>query len=539
MKGIIKSKRKLVRIGALILIILAVIGMAGYTLFIKPKLEEDVYVYKEASVEYGDLVLGIVESGSIEAEAQSQDFTLNLETEDEEDDDSDEDDDEEDTTKYLEIEESNIVIGQRVTQGEEIYKLTEDSVESVRNKLELESAEAQTTLAEAQLSYQLDALDAQHTYQGSTAKSNTSGDIYKISIAQLNNAIADYNAKITNCKRQIDVKSEQIFNKRADDDGNLLEDYEQAKEDYEAADKENEMTFVARQAAYLSAKEAYESFEENLQTLQEEMTALEEKIIAYQADIASAQAELTKTTLKAKQTYETDSLTGSIAGDTYEYAEGTLEEAVAEAQTVLEEAKEKLEDFETFVGDGSVYAQSDGLIMTINYEAGDSLINSGELFTYVTEDSITLSVDVSQEDIVDLSVGDSVTIVFTAYEDETYEGEVMSITTTATSEHATTISYPVTIKVMGDTSKLYEGMTGDVTFVTDQKAQTTYVSRKAIVEENGSTYVYQKNDSDDMELVEVETGFTDGVNIEITSGLEKGDIIYIASKVTGEGESEE
>ena len=539
MNAIVKSKRKWIRIGALLLAVLAVVGMAGYTLFIKPNLEKDVSVYKEASVEYGDLILGIVESGSVEAEELSQDFTLNLETEEDEDDSDDDDDDEEDTTKYLEIEESNIVVGQRVKKGEEIYKLTTDSVESVRNKLELELAEAETLLAEAKLSFQLDALDAQHNYQGSVATGSTAGEIYKISIAQMNNEIADLNAKITACKRQIDIYSEQIFNSKADDDGALLEDYEQAKEDYDECDKENEMTFVAKQAAYLKAKDAYESFAEKLQTLQEQMTAQEEKVIAYQKEIVDAQAELTKTTLVAKQTFETESLTGSIAGDTYTYAADTLEEAVLEAETTVEESREKLEEFESFVGDGSVYAKSDGMIMTMSYEAGDSLINSGELFTYVTEDSITLSVDVSQEDIVDLTVGDGVTISFTAYPDEAYEGEITSITTTATSEHATTISYPVTIKVLGDTSKLYEGMTGDVTFVIDQKEQTKYVSRKAIVEENGKTYVYQKNESGEMELVEVETGFTDGVNVEITSGLEKGDVIYIASKVVEEGDTQE
>ena len=124
----------------------------GYTLFIKPGLEEETYLYKESVVEYGDLVMGIVESGSVTAEEESQNFTLNLETE-EEDDDSEDSDDEEDTTKYLEIEESYIVIGQRVEKGEPIYKLAEDSVASVRSKLELEAAEAQTALAEAQLCY--------------------------------------------------------------------------------------------------------------------------------------------------------------------------------------------------------------------------------------------------------------------------------------------------------------------------------------------------------------------------------------------------
>ena len=533
----LKGKKRKLQFFAVVLVIVSVLGMAGYTLFIKPGLEEEIYLYKESVVEFGDLVMGIVESGSVTAEEESQNFTLNLETE-EEDDDSEDSDDEEDTTKYLEIEESYIVIGQRVEKGEPIYKLAEDSVASVRSKLELEASEAQTALAEAQLSFELDTLESQHDYQTSTAKGSSAGAIYKNSIAQLNNEIADLNAKVTACKRQIDIYSEQIFNLKADDDGSLLEAYEEAKEAYDEADKENEMTFVSKQATYLKAKEAYESFVENLNTLQEQMTAQEEKIIAYQKEIESTKAELTKTSLEAKQIYETETLTGSIASDTYEYAKGTLEEAVIEAQTAVEEANEKLTDFEAFVGDGIVYAQSDGLIMTMNYEAGDSLINSGDLFTYVTEDSITLSVDVSQEDIVDLVVGDSVTISFTAYPDEIYTGEITAITTTATSEHATTISYPVTIKVQGETSKLYEGMTGDVTFITDQKEQTTYVSRKAIIEDNGSTYVYQKNKNGDMILTEVETGFTDGINIEITSGLEADDVIYIASKVVNEGEEE-
>ena len=35
-------------------------------------------------------------------------------------------------------------------------------------------------------------------------------------------------------------------------------------------------------------------------------------------------------------------------------------------------------------------------------------------------------------------------------------------------------------------------MTADVIFVTGRKGRCPYVSRKAIVEENGKTYVYRK-----------------------------------------------
>jgi len=147
-----------------------------------------------------------------------------------------------------------------------------------------------------------------------------------------------------------------------------------------------------------------------------------------------------------------------------------------------------------------------------------------------------ISVDVTQEDIVDLQVGDAVDITFTAYPEDSYTGSILSINTTATSDYSNTVSYTVEISVEGALEKLYGGMTADVIFVTEEKEDVIYVSRKAIVEENGKTYVYRKTALGGKELAEVETGITNGVDIEILSGLEEGDTIYLASKVSSEAE---
>ena len=48
-----------------------------------------------------------------------------------------------------------------------------------------------------------------------------------------------------------------------------------------------------------------------------------------------------------------------------------------------------------------------------------------------------------------------------------------------------------------------------------------------------------KNDKDEMVLQEVTTGFTDGVNIQIISGLDRGDTVYIASRVSANQSEEE
>ncbi|MBQ8596500.1 MAG: hypothetical protein IJ409_01800, partial [Lachnospiraceae bacterium] len=56
-----------------------------------------------------------------------------------------------------------------------------------------------------------------------------------------------------------------------------------------------------------------------------------------------------------------------------------------------------------------------------------------------------------------------------------------------------------------------------------------YVSKKAVFEEDGTSYVYKKDESGNRVKVRVETGFSDMTSIQITSGLNEGDVVYIES----------
>ena len=179
--------------------------------------------------------------------------------------------------------------------------------------------------------------------------------------------------------------------------------------------------------------------------------------------------------------------------------------------------------------------------------AGDKLTESRAMLTYAKENEYTVQIDVSEEDVAAISVGDSVELAFRAYQDRTWEGVITSITTTSASDYASTISYPVTILVQGDTSLLYGGMTADVTFVTESAEDVLYISKKAVFEENGFTYVYKKEGvgnpdsarAEDRVKTQVETGFSDMASVEIISGLEEGDVVYIESVMNINSENPE
>ena len=78
-----KIRRNCVLAGIALAILL---GASVYTLFIQPNLSTETYVYKEETVVRGNLVLGIMESGSLSLGESSVMYELDLELEDEEED---------------------------------------------------------------------------------------------------------------------------------------------------------------------------------------------------------------------------------------------------------------------------------------------------------------------------------------------------------------------------------------------------------------------------------------------------------------------
>lgn len=531
LKSLTKKQKKLILAGiALFLLILA----ASYTVFIAPLLQKEQWIYKEETVERGTLKVGVTESGSLEYNTKSIDYDLNLDVSDDDEDDSDDDDDT--VQKYLKIEEIYAASGQRVTEGEELLKFTEDSVEAVRALLQNAVVEAQADYAEAESTYELSLLEAQTDYDTQKISASYAASIRNTSGTSVTNKVASLQVQLE--QKQANAASlQEKLTEAQEDYQDALETYEAAKEGYEGAGTDNTVNFMTIQNGYLSARSKYQQAKSALTQAEDALSENESAITDLQNQLAAAQAKQKIDKLDTEETYQEAVITGQNAQTTYNAVVEDLKETLQEAEETKEKREEQLQAFEDFVGsDGILYATEDGVITEVSYEAGDRLTTTGALFSYATSDDMRISVDVTQEDIVDLQVGDAVDITFTAYPEDSYTGSILSINTTATSDYSNTVSYTVEISVEGELEQLYGGMTADVIFVTEEKEDVLYVSRKAIVEENGKTYVYRKTALGGRELAEVETGITNGVDIEILSGLEEGDTIYLASKVSSEAE---
>lgn len=154
-------------------------------------------------------------------------------------------------------------------------------------------------------------------------------------------------------------------------------------------------------------------------------------------------------------------------------------------------------------------------------------------FGIAENENMELSVSVDELDILSIEVGQKAAITLDALENETFEGEITSIDTNGSSSSGVT-KYTTKITVAKNESMM-SGMNASVSIIVDEKSDILLIPSPAVNEQGNKSVVYTRKDDSTGELsgeVEVETGVTDGNNIEITSGLKEGDTVYYSMPIT-------
>lgn len=511
---------------------------AVYTVFIAPGLQQEKWIYMESAVERGTLTEGVTESGTLEYGITSLTYDLDLSVSDGEDDSDEEDEDKETIQKFLKVEEVYVAAGQRVQKGDALLKFTEDSLSSVKRSLQAALVNAKAEYNDAENEYDLAVLEAETDYEAKKVSEKYASSIYKNAATAVDNEMESMEVEITQRTNKIGTLEEKV-KEAAEEYNGAKENFRNAQEAMSHTDAGDTVNFLVIQTAYLNARTKYENAENALREATENLEENALRIEALQTKLSDAGARYRIDKLDVKETYQESIINGENAGIAYEAKLEELKEDLRETEAEREKIEKQLEALADFAGeDGILYAEEEGIITEVGYEAGDRLTGTGTVVAYASLGDMTITVDVTQEDVVSLEVGSKVEIRFNAYPDAAYEGNILSIHTTAVSGESSTVSYEVVVAVEGDTKVLYGGMTADITFVTEQKEDVLYVPVKAVVEQEGKNYVYVKNGQSGKELREVQTGMRNSSSIEILSGLEEGDTIYIASRVSSEADVE-
>lgn len=261
-----------------------------------------------------------------------------------------------------------------------------------------------------------------------------------------------------------------------------------------------------------------------------QLSQLATQISSLKAQIKSAESSRASDELAAKQAYDEAVMYFENAQDLYDVSVNDVGSAAEEAQQAVDDAKADLAAFEDYIADGNILAEYSGTITGVGYASGDTLSLETAIASYADAESMTVTVNVTEDDISLVNIGDTVDIDFLSYPDEIFAGYVSEIGSSSASGNSATVSYPVTVVVTSSPYMLLSGMTANVTFITKQEKDVLYVSNKAVTTEGTESYVLRKQKDGGEEKVKVEVGFSNGSVAEI-EGVSEGDTLLIKGKV--------
>ncbi len=160
-------------------------------------------------------------------------------------------------------------------------------------------------------------------------------------------------------------------------------------------------------------------------------------------------------------------------------------------------------------------------------EASDEYSDSVTAFTLASNDNMLISVSVDELDINSVEVSQEAQVTLDAIEDEIFTGTVQKVGNTASSSSGGVSKYTVKITIPKDT-RMKEGMNASATIVIESRENVLTIPVNALQEKGNKTFVYTKKDEDGnlSGETEIQTGLSDGDNVEITEGLSQGDIVY-------------
>ena len=153
--------------------------------------------------------------------------------------------------------------------------------------------------------------------------------------------------------------------------------------------------------------------------------------------------------------------------------------------------------------------------------------------------ALTFEMSIDELDIQNVEVGQKVVVTADAFEGQTFNGTVTNVSLQSTAANGVTV-YPVTV-TMDEVGSLLPGMNVDGTIILDEAKDTLSIPIDSLMR---GDRVYIKDDTvkeqegpvpAGFRAVEVVTGLISDDYVEIISGLEEGQEVYVdaSSQSTG------
>lgn len=371
----------------------------------------------------------------------------------------------------------NFDVGDKVNKDDVLFVMdTTDLQNSINvSKANLQSAEASVKSAQTNLDL-------------------ANGSSMQTQIENAKNTITNAKSTITTNENSVKDAENSLNNAKIS--------LEKAKSDYEANQKLYDVGGISKE----SIDNYKDSYDKAQNSYNQAEIALEKAKTNYQTALTSLEQAQTNYDILVNQTTEENIIK----------AKNSLEQAQASkasSQAQLASSQKNLDD-------ATVKSPINGTVLECNVTEG--AVANGTPFVIVDLNTVNIEVNVAEQIINSIKVGDSVKIKISTISDEIFEGNISSIAPGSNSDG----TYKVKVEIDNSDGKLKSGMFAEIYFTKHKSDNTIVLPRSAVMSKNDEYYVFTVENNTAKKVI-VEVGIDNGDEIEIKNGLKANDLVVV------------
>lgn len=286
------------------------------------------------------------------------------------------------------------------------------------------------------------------------------------------------------------------------------------------------------------------------ETVQEGEVIAKVKVIPDMGSLSSAQSRLRLAEINRKQAqtdYEREKTLydkGLVSADEYDKIAQALRQAreeVAAAQDNLEVVRDGVSKSNASASSTLIRSTITGLILDIPVKVGNSVIlantfNDGTtIATVANMNDLIFRGNIDETEVGRLAQGMTMKITIGAMQDLKFDASLEYISPKATDQNgANQFEIKAAVKLPSSSAKIRSGYSANAEIVLAETRNALSVPESAIEFDGDDTYVYVvkgKGENCTYERRKVKTGLSDGINIEIKSGLAQNERVRGPKKV--------
>ncbi|MDO4331382.1 MAG: efflux RND transporter periplasmic adaptor subunit [Eubacteriales bacterium] len=373
--------------------------------------------------------------------------------------------------RQLTVEEVYVKVGEEVKAGDPILKVTADTLSEIRQGFAEDVTDAKEVYDQMVTQQMQTQKEASVQLQENELYGSYADTEYNLAVAKLEEAVEELQESLQNAQEMMEKDQEDLagLQETLEEQQAVLENAVYTVENEDRSS--NAYGWLLAVNAKVDEETIIESLETQIESLEESIALQEEEIESLSMQLTNAQKELESGKIEAESARQIRIINGNSAQEIYDVTTQLADFEAQNAKEDYDEAAAKLEELDTYIVDQVICAAQDGVITAVSVSAGDALQEGTELIALNSYDDVTITLTLDEDEMDMAGLGSKAEVVFSAFPDEVFTGEVTEIGDAQIDSNTNMTTYEVVVSILENGSRLYEGMTAEVTFTRQQKGE--------------------------------------------------------------------